>query len=79
MYDVAEDARLVTEFALNVVGTTQFPTLVISGIITSEANGTASKQPIVKWAICTNLSHPLSLSPSVPPPPSLSLSLSLYR
>ena len=71
MYDVAEDDRLVTEFALNVVGTTQLPTLVIRGIITSEADGTASKQHIVKWAICTNLSHPLSLSPSVPPPLSL--------
>ena len=43
VYDVAEDTRLDTEFALNVVGTTQFPTLVISGIITSEADGTASK------------------------------------
>ena len=43
MYDVDEDARLETEFALNVVGTTQFPTLVVSGIITSEADGTASK------------------------------------
>ena len=43
VYDVAEDARLVTEFALNVVGTSQFPTLVVSGIVTSEADGTASK------------------------------------
>ena len=43
VYDVAEDARLETEFALNVVGTTQFPTLVISGTIISEADGTASK------------------------------------
>ena len=43
VYDVAEDDRLETEFALNVVGTTQFPTLVFSGIITSEADGTASK------------------------------------
>ena len=56
MYDVAEDARLVTEFALNVVGTTQFPTLVISGIITSEANGTASKWHVVQWAIYITLS-----------------------
>ena len=43
MYDVSEDDRLETEFALNVVGTTQFPTLVVSGIITFEADGTASK------------------------------------
>ena len=75
MYDVAEDTGLEIEFALNVVGTTQFPTLVISGIITSEADGTASKWHLVQWAIYINLSHPLSLSPSVPslglPPPSL--------
>ena len=43
MYNVAEDARLETEFSLNVVGTTNFPTLVIGGMITSEADGTASK------------------------------------
>ena len=42
---MAEDARLDTVFALNVTGTTQFPGgLVISGTITAEAAGTASKQ-----------------------------------
>ena len=43
MYDVDEGDRLDTEFALNVVETTQFPTLVISGIITLEADGTAGE------------------------------------
>ena len=62
MYDVAEDARLKTEFALNVVGTTQFPSLVISGIITSEADGTASKWHLVKWAIYINPSPTLHCS-----------------
>ena len=50
MYDVNEDNRVEAEFFLNVVGTTQFPTLVISGIITSEADGTASKWHHVQWA-----------------------------
>ena len=48
VYDVAEDARLETEFALNVVGTTQFSKLVVSGTITLEADGTASKWHLVK-------------------------------
>ena len=44
-FDVAEDARLDTVFALNVTGTTQLPAgFVISGTITAEAAGTASKQ-----------------------------------
>ena len=43
VFDVDEGARLDTEFALNVVGTTQFSTLVVSGAITAEAAGTASK------------------------------------
>ena len=43
VYDVEEGNRLDTEFALNVVGTTQFTTLVVSGTITSEADGTTSQ------------------------------------
>ena len=48
VYDVDEDARLDTEFRLNVKGTTAFPGLNIRGIITAEAAGTASK------SICTD-------------------------
>ena len=44
VYVVEENDILDTEFALNVVGTTQFPTgLVVTGTITAEAAGTASK------------------------------------
>ena len=43
VYDVEEDNRLDIEFALNVVGTTQLTTLVVSGTITSEADGTTSE------------------------------------
>ena len=73
MYDVAEDARLDIEFALNVVGTTQLRTLVISGIIASEADGTASKWHLVKWTIDINPSLTLhcSLPLSLLSPPSL--------
>ena len=40
-----EDERLDTMFQLNVKGTTQFGSvLVVSGSITVEADGTASKQ-----------------------------------
>ena len=42
-YDVDEDARLDTDFRLNVKGTTAFPGLNISGTIRAEAAGTASK------------------------------------
>ena len=45
VYDVGEDARLDIEFALNVVGTTQFPIgLIVSGTITAEAVDTTSKR-----------------------------------
>ena len=40
-----------TEFALNVVGTTQFSTLVVSGTITAEVAGTASNWQHVVWFI----------------------------
>ena len=43
VFDVDEDARLDTEFSLNVVGTTPLDTLVVSGTITAEAAGTAGK------------------------------------
>ena len=43
VYDVDENDRLDAEFALNVVGTTQLSTLVVSGTVTAEAAGTASK------------------------------------
>ena len=38
-----EDARLDTEFSLNVVGMTPLDTLIVSGTITAEATGTAGK------------------------------------
>ena len=44
VYDVEEGSRLDTEFALNVVGTTQLPPLDISGTITAEPHGTSSRQ-----------------------------------
>ena len=44
VYNVDEDGVLVTNFSLNVVGTTPLLTLVVSGTITAEAAGTASKQ-----------------------------------
>ena len=74
MYDVAEDARLETEFALNVVGTTQLPTLVISGTITSEADGTASKQHNREMGYMHKSLSP-SISLSLCPSPPLSLSV----
>ena len=43
VYDVDEGDRLDTDFSLNVVGTTQLSTLAVSGTITSEVAGTASK------------------------------------
>ena len=42
MFNVDEDDRLDTEFALNVTGTTQLQGLVVSGTITAEAAGNAS-------------------------------------
>ena len=44
MYDVNEDARLDTDFRLNVKGMTAFPGLVIRGTITAEAAGTSGKK-----------------------------------
>ena len=43
VYNVDEDGILVTNFSLNVVGTTPLLGLVVSGTITAEAAGTASK------------------------------------
>ena len=64
VYDVDEDYRLDTEFALNVVGTTQFPTLVVSGTITAEAAGTASKWCLLKSGMVSS-PHVICLSLSV--------------
>ena len=47
-----EDYRLDISFQLNVKGTSQFPTLVISGTVTAEAQGTASKKIISFPSIC---------------------------
>ena len=46
VYDVGEDDYILDiEFALNVVGTTQFPFgLIVSGTITAEAVDTTSKR-----------------------------------
>ena len=44
-YDVDEDERLDTVFQLNVKGTTQFGSnLFVHGVVTTTADGTASKQ-----------------------------------
>ena len=56
-----EDARLDTEFALNVVGTTPLNTLVVSGTITAEAAGTAGEQHLIHlvfspiFSLCSEL------------------------
>ena len=55
-----EDARLDTEFSLNVVGTTPLDTLVISGTIRAEAAGTAGEphelHPVVQYIpLCSEL------------------------
>ena len=42
-YSVSEGGRLDTIFQLNVKGTTQFGALVVTGLITAAADGTASK------------------------------------
>ena len=57
MYDVDENARLDTDFRLNVKGTTAFPGLNIRGTITAEAAGTASK---TMYRVCDVLTeiHP---------------------
>ena len=57
MYDVDEDARLDTDFRLNVKETTAFPGLVIRGTITAEAAGTASKTMYSLCGVLTEI-HP---------------------
>ena len=52
MYDVDEDARLDTDFRLNVKGMTAFPGLIIRGTITAAAAGTASKKTITSYRVC---------------------------
>ena len=42
-YDVDEDERLDTVFQLNVKGTTPFDALIVTGVVTATADGTASK------------------------------------
>ena len=42
-HSVSEGDRLDTSFQLNVKGTTQFGGLVVAGLITATADGTASK------------------------------------
>ena len=42
-FDGVEGGIANVSFELNVKGTTQFPTLVVSGTITAEADGTASE------------------------------------
>ena len=48
VYNVSEDDAIITEFALNVVGTTQSPALVVSGTVSAEADGTAGKHHLLK-------------------------------
>ena len=57
MYDVDEDARLDTDFRLNVKGMTAFPGLNIRGTITAEAAGTASKTMYSLCGVLTEI-HP---------------------
>ena len=65
VYNVNEDDILVTNFSLNVVGTTPLLGLVVSGTITAEAAGTASKQhpPYLEWCPYSH-SIPLSVGSS---------------
>ena len=42
-YDVEEDERLDTRFQLNVKGITRFAGVLVPGLITAAADGTASK------------------------------------
>ena len=42
-YDVDEEERLDTMFQLNVKGTTPFGALIVMGVVTTTADGTASK------------------------------------
>ena len=42
-YDVDEEERLDTMFRLNVKGTTPFGALIVMGVVTTTADGTASK------------------------------------
>ena len=44
---MAEDSRLVTDFDLNIKGTSNLSGLVITGTITAAADGTASKQHLL--------------------------------
>ena len=47
MYVVDEDARLDTEFRRSVKGTSQFRNnLVLSGVVTAAADGTASRHTV---------------------------------
>ena len=43
-FDALEDGRADIFFQLNVKGATQFSTLILSGTITSAANGTAGEK-----------------------------------
>ena len=57
VYDVDENARLDTDFRLNVKGMTAFPGLNIRGTITAAAAGTASKETITSYRVCGILEH----------------------
>ena len=52
VYDVDEDARLDTEFRLNVKGMTALPGLFIRGTITAEAAGTSGKKKQTSYSLC---------------------------
>ena len=51
VYVMDEDARLDTDFRLNLKGTTAFPSLAIRGTITAEAAGTSSKKKQTSYSL----------------------------
>ena len=54
-YYVLEEERLDTVFQLNVKGTTAFNDLIITGIITTAADGTASKLQVYSFLVLNSL------------------------
>ena len=54
-YYVLEEERLDTVFQLNVKGTTPFDALIVTGIITTAADGTASKLQVYSFIVLNSL------------------------
>ena len=54
-YYVLEEERLDTVFQLNVKGTTVFDYIIVTGIITAAADGTASKLQVYSFLVLNSL------------------------